>query len=405
MNHRIFAILVTAAAAACVVESPAGGPSRETLPNGAVLVRYPGLPAVDSVGPEITEVQVDLRIGTLDGDDPNYIFGDIRGVQATSDGTIHVLDYQAVEIRAYSPDGEYLTTIVRRGEGPGEMSEANGILLSGDTLLWIHDHRQWAVIGVDPTGKELRRFSKPVRDYGYIWDGTFDWHGRYWRQTVHSDEDEYAEPGPGLLTENYRLYYKSYELSSAIVDSVYLGEQAYRTYVVETPDGGTWYADIPFEASEVTIADPAGGFWHVHTASYRLTRTAESGDTLLVIEAALPVLPVTSQDRSAYVQRIVDSDSDLQRGAEEVSALMPDIKPILEGLFVDDEGQLWVERATPNDVPPFHDLFSRDGDYLGSVRFAFMPAPYHRIWVQHGNIYTWVVDELDTPFVVRAPVS
>jgi len=405
MNRCPLAILVTAVTAACVAESPSEDPSRETLPNGAVLVRYPALPAIDSVGPEVAEAHVDLRIGTVDGDDPNYIFGDIRGVQGASDGTIYVLDYQAVEVRTYSPEGEYLGTIVRSGEGPGEISEANGILLSGDTLLWINDHSQWAIIGVDPAGEELRRFTKPIPSYGYIWDGAFDRRGRYWRETEHSDEDEYEEPGPGLLSEPYRRYYKSYELASGVVDSVYLGEQVYRSYVVAVPDGSTWYLDMPFEASELTIADPAGGFWHVHTASYRLTRTAESGDTLVVIEAALAVLPVTSEDRSEYVQRTVDMDPVLQRGAEEVSALMPDVKPVLEGLFLDDEDRLWVERAVPSSTPPFYDLFSRDGDHLGSVRLAFEPRPSSKVTVQHGNLYTWVVDELDTPFVVRAPVS
>ena len=69
-------------------------------------MRYPGLPAIDSVGPVVNEVQVDLRFGSVEGDDPNLTFGDIRGVEAASDGTIYVLDYLAAEVRAYSPDGE-----------------------------------------------------------------------------------------------------------------------------------------------------------------------------------------------------------------------------------------------------------------------------------------------------------
>ena len=125
-----------------------------------------------------------------------------------------------------------------------------------------------------------------------------------------------------------------------------------------------------------------------------------------MIEVTVPVPEVTAADRSAYIQRVVDAwGPDLRRAAEAVATLMPDVKPTLAGLYVDDEGRLWVERATPNDVPPFYDLFSREGDYMGSVRFAFQPRPSSRVAVQHGNIYAWVVDELDTPFVVRAPVS
>jgi len=40
---------------------------------------------------------------------------------------------------------------------------------------------------------------------------------------------------------------------------------------------------------------------------------------------------------------------------------------------------------------------------VGSVRLAFEPAGPIR--VQHGNIYTWVVDELEVEYVVRASVS
>lgn len=405
MFRSRLALALAAAVSACGTEVPADGPVRATLPNGAVLVRYASLPAIDSVGPEVTEAHADLRIGTVDGDDPNYIFGDIRGVQGASDGTIYVLDYQAVEVRAYSPDGRYLRTIVQHGEGPGEIMEANGILLSGDTLLWIHNYGQGVITGVDSAGEEVRRFADPVPSYGYVWDGAFDNEGRYWRETSHSDEyEEYREPEPGLVTSSNRRYQRSYDLSTEAVDSVYVGEGSYRGYMVARGDGRQFYS-IPFQPSGVSVVSSSGDLWHANTASYRLTRTGEDGDTLVVIEAALPVLPVTSEDRSSYVQRWVDLDPDARRGAEAAAELMPDFKPALEDLFLDDEGRLWVERATPNDVPSFYDLFSQDGEYLGSVRLAFEPRGSSKVSVQHGNIYTWVVDELDTPFVVRAPVS
>ena len=73
--------------------------------------------ATDALG--VTVAEVDLKLGVMDGD-PNFIFGDVHGVEAASDGTIYVLDYQAVEVRTYGPDGQYLETIVKSGEGPGE---------------------------------------------------------------------------------------------------------------------------------------------------------------------------------------------------------------------------------------------------------------------------------------------
>ena len=400
----LLVVTLAAALCSCETESPAGNPTPETLPNGAILVRYPDLPAIDSVGPEVTEALVDLKFGSLEGNDGNLIFGDIRGVQAASDGTIYVLDQQAAEVRVFDSDGQYLRTIVRRGEGPGEIGDANGIFLSGDTLLWINDTRQWTIIGVDPAGEEIRRFIKPVMSLLSTWTGTFDNRGRYWRDTSHSDEQPSFPPPPGLSSWTERHYYKSYDLSSGAIDSVYLGEAGFRIYAYSTPDVPFGFLPLRFQASEMIVVNPSGGFWRAHSASYRIARTGEGGDTLVVIEAGIPVQPVTDEDRSAYVEGIVEDRPELRREAEEVAALMPDVKPILARIFVDDESRLWVERVTSTDAPALYDLYSEDGDYLGSVRLAFKPGG-GRFRVQHGSIYTWVTDELDVPYIVRAPLS
>ena len=395
-------LIAVAATWSCGAGSPASDVVRETLPNGAVLVRHLSLPASDDLGTRVVEAQVDLKLGVMDGD-PNFIFGNIRGIEAASDGTIYVLDYQAVEVRTYGPDGQYLGTIVESGEGPGELGEANGIFLAGDSILWINDHGRWVILGVNPAGEEVHRFTMPVLSYAYIWRGTFDHRGRFWMGTSHSDEERTFPPETGLVTGKSRGYYKSYDIATEAVDSVYTGENTYRSFIAET-GGGYSYRGIPFEASTPTVVDPSGGFWEANTAEYRITRTSEDGDTLLVIEAALPVSPVTAEDRSAYVDAAIERDPDDRRAAEEVAALMPDTKPILSGLFVDDEGRLWVRRVVDNEGPAFYDLFSREGDHLGSVRLGFDAGQYATLWVRHGNIYTWVEDELDVPYVVRAPV-
>ena len=403
MSRALLTIIVATAVSSCVTES-AGPPAlRETLPNGALLVRYPDLPASDDTVPEVTEANVDLRLGSIDGEDLNLVFGAIRGVQAASDGTIYVLDQQASEVRVFDSGGRFRRTIVRQGEGPGEIAAANGIFLSGDTLLWVHDTGQWTVIGVDPAGVEVRRFLKPVMSYTYIWNGTFDNLGRYWKETSHPVGERNYPPPMGLSHLTDRYYYKSYNLSSGAIDSVYIGEFSHRSYAYSTPEIVWGYYDIRFEASEPVVVNPSGGFWRANTAEYRIARTTEDGDTLVVIESGLPVQPVTAADRAAYVEEYLDIRPELRREAEEVAALLPDVKPILEGMFVDDEGRLWVQRVTPADAPAFYDLFSEDGDYLGSVRLGFEAAG--PLWIQHGAIYTWITDEMGVGYVVRAPLS
>ena len=192
-------------------------------------MRYPDLPAIDSPGPEVTEAQVDLRFGSRDGTDRNLTFSDIRGIQAAGNGDIYVLDYQAVEVRVFDSEGRYLRTIARGGRGPGEIIEANGILLSGDTLLWMHDHGQYMIIGVDPQGTEVRRFPETGRPIRRLLERNVRRRGRYWRETSHRDDaSTYADEG--VNTNTAREYYKSYDLSSGAVDSVFLGANTSRSY-------------------------------------------------------------------------------------------------------------------------------------------------------------------------------
>ena len=106
MRTAILALTLTTVLSSCEPESSAGNLTRETLPGGAVLLRYPDLPAIDADSPDVTEAQVDLQFGSVEGTDPNLIFADIRGIQAASDGTIYVLDFQATEVRAYDPGGQ-----------------------------------------------------------------------------------------------------------------------------------------------------------------------------------------------------------------------------------------------------------------------------------------------------------
>ena len=160
-------------------------------------------------------------------------------------------------VRVFDPAGRHLRTIVRRGGGPGEIREANGIFLSGDTLLWINDHNQGTVIGVDPYGEEIRRFDKPVTGYGYIWNGAFDNVGRYWRETRHLEAEPRDPPPTSVISAAGRRYFKSHDLSSGAIDSVYVGEfgRRFYAYTVGTRAGSL---EIPFEAFEITVVNPSG---------------------------------------------------------------------------------------------------------------------------------------------------
>ena len=368
---------------------------RDTLPNGAVLLRYAALPP-----PAADPLALELSIGVLEGE-PYETFGDIRSIEADDDGTIYVLDHQASEVRAFDADGRFLRTLTRKGQGPGELTAANGMILAGDRTLWIQDHGQWRMIGVNLEGEEVGRFPMFVLSYGYVWNGTVDDRGRFWKPATHSDAPRVFPPEPGLQERSARVYQKWFDPATEATDSVFLGEVINRMHVTRV-SGGWMNRGIPFSSQPITLVDPAGGFWTTPGDTYRIVRLDERGDTVLVLEVDVAPEPVTREDLEGFIETLVERAPDQRRAAEELVGVAPATKPVVDQLNLDDAGRLWVRRRAAEDENPRYDLFARDGQYLGSVRLGFRPAPYLPPRIRDGKLYALVTDSLDVHTVVRA---
>lgn len=399
--RMMLAVALTMVVVGCGAE-PTGRASihaaRDTLEGGAVRVRYGALP--DSADRPTT---VDLRIGALDGD-PVYVFGDVRGIQADSEGTIYVLDYQASEIRVFDDDGRYVRTIGSEGQGPGEMEEANGMILSGDTLLWVQDHAKWRFLGLRTDGTEIHRIQMHVLNYGYMWNGTVDEAGRFWKPTSHSDEPR-GRPEEGLQERASRAYFVHFDPETERRDSVFLGEQTHRSFVIRYGDRGYSVRGVPYQPSPVTVVNPDGGLWRSDGSVYRIVRLDEMGDTTMILEADVPPPPVTDDDRRAFIDRMTEDDESALRAAEAIVGAMPATKPAISGLIVDDLGRLWVRMGGAEEGEPRYDVFTREGDFVMTVELDFRPSQYLPLEIRDGDIYALVRDDLDVPYVVRAAIG
>ena len=88
------------------------------------------LPAIAAllVAPQVARVEPVLEhaLGPADAS-PASTFGRVSDLAADDEGNVYVLDERADELRVFSPEGEYLRTIGRRGRGPGEFSRPNDV--------------------------------------------------------------------------------------------------------------------------------------------------------------------------------------------------------------------------------------------------------------------------------------
>lgn len=142
---RVLVTTVIGALAGC----DAGGGEAPSVSgeNGVEAVRHTRL--ADYERPDFS-VELLIAIGDEDGP-PEYLFGDVAGLDVMADGTIAVLDGHAAEVRTFAPDGSFIRRIGRRGEGPGEFS--------GEASLALVAVAPESFVVPDIMGQSINRYS------------------------------------------------------------------------------------------------------------------------------------------------------------------------------------------------------------------------------------------------------
>ncbi|MXW55151.1 MAG: hypothetical protein F4Z59_00205, partial [Gemmatimonadales bacterium] len=118
-----------------------------------------------------------FAVGEVSGDE-RYEFYDIRGLVRLSDGSVAVADETTSSVRVFGATGEYVRSMGRRGEGPGEFRDPYLMwVLPGDTI-WVGNLRPW-YFNVFTAGGEFVRtvrispaYANPSRGGGVLSNGS-----------------------------------------------------------------------------------------------------------------------------------------------------------------------------------------------------------------------------------------
>ncbi|MGZ5454818.1 MAG: NHL repeat-containing protein, partial [Candidatus Aminicenantales bacterium] len=96
------------------------------------------------------------KIGDVDTEDEHLAFNFPIDVAVDKDGAIYVLDAGNARIQKFGPDGKYLATIGRKGQGPGEFIMPDSIGFDKDGNLVVADMAQSRVHVIIGGGKDVR---------------------------------------------------------------------------------------------------------------------------------------------------------------------------------------------------------------------------------------------------------
>jgi hypothetical protein len=304
----------------------------DTLPNGATRVANPSM-GLWRAGAE-WRLERELEIGVSDGPEA-LIFSAISGLAVDAEGRIYVLDRQANELRMFSPAGAHLRTAGRTGGGPGEYTNANGLAWVAPDTLVVVDQRGARYTILTGEGEYVRSVSRQLPFYGWAFSGAVVGDRIYEQGWVGND----PELRPAFLGTALRAS----PGTNGARDTVLLPvpeSPTFESFSIRTDRGGMSMS-VPFTPRPVYYLDPGGTVWHGNGREFRITRTTFPGDTILELVLDARAAPVAADELAEWeqgegVKRFRELGGQLDMGR------IPRVKPLLDALYLSDDGHLWV---------------------------------------------------------------
>lgn len=366
------AVACLALAAAC------GGEGRDRAGAGPVVRDSAGIAIVENRGPRweageawLVDAEPVLAVGTLEGPAETQ-FARLAGAALRRDGVVMVSDAGNARVSAFAPDGTFLWSQGREGEGPGEYRQLGPVrVLAGDSAL-VYDAGTRRTTVLDPAGGVARTYLPTPAEgsfrnapLGEAAPGVLVASGG----AVFGAEETLE--GSRLERRPERFFFSSGD--GAVLDTLPALPGREMWMVAEGNALSIW--TVPFGREAVVEAGPgvaAGGV--TERSEWRVWDT--SGTLVRVVRLGIPERPVTAEDWDrAGEARIPDDADDARRIAvrnAHDAIPRPETWPVFSSLKMDDGGYLWVRRYAAiweEEAPGRWWVFDPRGTLLGEVAF------------------------------------
>lgn len=339
-----------------------------------------------------------LRIGSED--EGPYLFSDIRGTAVGERGSIFVLDYKAQEIRVFDAQGKFIKRAARRGAGPGEIRNANGLLGAPDGRIWVNDPNNARFSVFTPSGDFATQYAAVRWGFQYMWNATFDRTG-----LLH----QYFPVRAPNATSSTEMIQRVRE-NGTVMDTIPLASCALRGATTEGASFAgrsaqrSFYMAVPFLPRPVMAWDPRGFTWCSSRDRYEVSQLRlVGGDTVLRITAPTQPVPVKEAERQAAIEPIRKAYREIGQPEPDYNRI-PRVKPAIDQIDVDNTGRLWVRRTTTDTTRTTFDIWDDRGRQLATVVAPWKVGSHYRPLIRGDTMYTVIVDENDVPVVVRAVI-
>ena len=118
------------------------------------LTAYPDAPRIVNTTPCEPARTVQLEeLWRFGGEDCDILLGTITEATTDAQGNVYLLDTQLCHVLVISPEGEYLGSLSREGEGPGEVSRPRDVVCLPDNSVGLLELFPAKIVKLSPEGE------------------------------------------------------------------------------------------------------------------------------------------------------------------------------------------------------------------------------------------------------------
>ena len=258
-------------------------------------------------------------LGDVDTADENLAFYMPSTIAMDAAGDLYVLDTGNHRIQKFGPDGKYLATYGRQGQGPGEFYYPAWLAIDAKGFIYVTDPNNQRIQVLTPDGKDHKAIKGIEQGAGPVFLGKSGelLTGAPRMRFVFNDPGEKEMKDPALPK-----LVRVLDLEGKAIRE--FGEP--RDYGEELVNRG---------ANEVLMTVAAGGeVYLAYTAQNKIEKYAADGRLLWRADRELP-----------YSMEIKDK-GEIKRTGNNVSVRGPQLNRCASGVAVDAKGRVWVVTMT-----------------------------------------------------------
>jgi hypothetical protein len=325
--------------------------------DGVATVKNPEEPIYRG---DIINLEEDLSIGEFEGKD-EYTFSQINDLDVDDSGVLYGIDNSSAQVRIFDGHGQFLRTVGRKGQGPGELQMPLFVQITSQSEIAVYDYLTQRLVFFSLEGEYLRQVSSARLRYPVL-PIRIDSYGNIIGAQIMAP--------PPVGGKDIGKYDPDFEPKFKIAQ--------------EEQNKNLKRGD--FDVARPTLlcaVSPNDTIVWGDSRAYEFNVVGPDGKTIKTIQKKHERLAVTAAFREKSEKEL----SELVAGGIKVN--FPDRFPAFMDVSVDDRDWLWVKTYEPVEGEEdfyYFDVFDSEGKYLAKVPIR-VNIDEKSVW-KHDALYT-----------------